>query len=151
MGPRGKEGTDKILQVLSTPEGLARSISEIGNTSNFFWEIILMRFGKTIGMAGFIGFLGAGAAFAQTNDPGIRQKMENQQKRIDQGVASGALTPREAGKLEAEQARIKQTEGRMNADGNLTSKERQKLNNMQDNASNKIYRQKYDRQKAPVR
>jgi len=110
-----------------------------------------MRFGKTIGMAGFIGFLGAGAAFAQTNDPGIRQKMENQQKRIDQGVASGALTPREAGKLEAEQARIKQTEGRMNADGNLTSKERQKLNNMQDNASNKIYRQKYDRQKAPVR
>ena len=106
----------------------------------------MKRFGRMIKMAGFIGFLGAGTVFAQTNDPGIQQRMENQQRRIEQGVESGALTPRETGRLEAEQARIKQTEERMKADGNLTSQERQRLNQMQDKASSDIYREKHDRQ-----
>jgi hypothetical protein len=35
----------------------------------------------------------------------------------------------------------------MKSDGNLTPKERQKLDNMQDRASSHIYRQKHDRQK----
>ena len=83
-----------------------------------------------------------------TNDPGIQQRMQNQEQRIDQGVRSGQLTPKEAGKLEAEQAKIRQTEQRMKADGNLTPKERRKLDNMQDRASDHIYRQKHDRQKA---
>ena len=86
-----------------------------------------------------------------TNDPGIQQRMQNQERRIDQGVQSGALTPKEAGKLEAEQARIQQTEQRMKADGRLTSKERQKLDNMQDRSSDHIYRQKHDRQKVNTR
>ncbi len=86
-----------------------------------------------------------------TNDPGIQQRMQNQERRIDQGVQSGALTPKEAGKLEAEQARIRQTEERMKSDGNLTAKERERLHNMQDRASNHIYRQKHDRQKVNTR
>jgi phosphosulfolactate synthase (CoM biosynthesis protein A) len=110
----------------------------------------MKNFGKLIGMVGFIGFMGAGIAFAQTNAPGIQQRMENQQRRIEQGVESGALTPRETGRLEAEQARIKQTEERMKADGNLTSPERQRLNQMQDKASSDIYREKHDRQTVNV-
>lgn len=86
-----------------------------------------------------------------TGDPGIQQRMQNQERRIDQGVKSGELTPKEAGKLEAEQARIQQTEQRMKSDGQLTSKERQKLHTMQDRSSDRIYRQKHDRRKVNAR
>jgi len=85
-----------------------------------------------------------------TSDPGIQQRMQNQEQRIDQGVSSGALTPKEAGKLEAEQAKIRQTEQRMKSDGQLTPNERQKLNNMQDRSSQHIYNQKHDAQTANV-
>jgi hypothetical protein len=93
----------------------------------------------------------AGGAPGSMKDPRIQRRMQNMERRIDQGVASGALTPKEAGKLEAEQARIKQTESRMKSDGNLTPKERQKLDNMQDRSSNHIYRQKHDRHKVNTR
>jgi len=86
-----------------------------------------------------------------TNDPGVQQRMQNQESRIDQGVKSGQLTPKEAGKLEAEQAKIQQTEQRMKSDGSLTPKERRKLDNMQDHSSNRIYNQKHDRQKVNTR
>jgi len=86
-----------------------------------------------------------------TGDPGIQQRMQNQERRIDQGVKSGELTPKEAGKLEAEQARTRQTEQRMKSDGQLTSKERQKLHTMQDRSSDRIYRQKHDRRKVNTR
>ncbi|NPV04609.1 MAG: hypothetical protein HPY67_07745 [Syntrophaceae bacterium] len=86
-----------------------------------------------------------------TNDPGIQKRMENQERRIDQGVQSGELTPKEAGKLEAEQARIRQAESRMKSDGDLSPQERRRLHNMQDRASDHIYRQKHDRQKVNTR
>jgi CRISPR/Cas system-associated endoribonuclease Cas2 len=97
---------------------------------------------------------GIGPALAQqpsgTNDPGIQQRMENQENRIDQGVNTGTLTPKETGRLEAEQARIQQAEERMKSDGNLTTKERQRLNTMQNKAGGDIYTQKHDSQTAPV-
>jgi hypothetical protein len=91
------------------------------------------------------------AGAGNTKDPGVKKRMKNQEQRIDQGVKSGELTPKEAGKLEAEQARIQQTEQRMKSDGRLTSKERQKLDTMQDRSSDHIYRQKHDRQKVNTR
>jgi hypothetical protein len=101
-------------------------------------------------------FVAAAPAFAQapasgTTDPGIQKRMQNQEQRIDQGVQSGTLTPRETGKLETDQARIQQTEERMKSDGNLTGQERQKLNTMQDRTSDRIDQQKHDRQRAPVK
>lgn len=39
----------------------------------------------------------------------------------------------------------------MKSDGNLTGQERQKLNTMQDRSSDRIYQQKHDRQRAPVK
>lgn len=113
-------------------------------------------FGKVVLIAGCCLGVAAGAAFAQaqtpgTNDPGVQKRLENQEQRIDQGVQSGALTPKETGRLEAEQAKIKQAEERMKSDGQLTGKERQRLHNMQDHSSQRIYRQKHDAQKAPVK
>jgi hypothetical protein len=104
-------------------------------------------------IAGLTFLVAAEVAYGQahvpnngTNDPGIQQRMQNQEQRIDQGVKSGALTPKETGRLEAEQARIRQTEQRMKSDGQLTAKERKKLNKELDNASDRIYKQKHDRQ-----
>ncbi len=90
------------------------------------------------------------AAHAGTNDPGIQQREVNQQERIDQGIQSGQLTPREAGRLEAQQARIQQNEARMKADGNLTGKERAKLTREQNRASRNIYRKKHNNRKVDV-
>lgn len=89
--------------------------------------------------------------YAQTNDPGIEKRMENQERRIDQGIASGALTPQEAGKLEAQQARIKQREERMEADGKLTPEERAKLTKAQNKASKNIYRKKHNKKTVDVK
>ena len=64
------------------------------------------------------------------------------------GVQSGALTPKEAGRLEAQQARIAQEEARMKADGNLTKAERAKLTHDQNRASKAIYRKKHNNRTA---
>ena len=89
----------------------------------------------------------AGGAFAQTAaTPGIDQRAANEQKRIDQGVASGQLTPREAKRMEGRQAHIAKEETRAKSDGVVTAKERRRLVRHQDDASRAIYRQKHDAQ-----
>jgi len=109
-------------------------------------------------MSGFIVKVCAGAAAlallsgvvyaGNINDPAVRKREQLQQKRIDQGVQSGELNSREAGRLEREQARIKQDEERMKADGKLTPQERRKLNREQNRASRHIYKEKHDAQQA---
>jgi hypothetical protein len=54
------------------------------------------------------------------------------------------LTPGEARRLQNEQARIRATEGRMRADGNLSPQERGRLNAMQQRSSQDIYRQRHN-------
>ena len=101
-------------------------------------------------MAGIICTMAVGSAMAGTNDPGIEQREINQGKRIEQGVNSGRLTPAEAGRLDAQQARIKQREERMKSDGNLTPAERRALTRQQNRASRNIYRKKHNLRRAPV-
>lgn len=108
----------------------------------------------TLSLGGYL-LLSTGLVFGQsiisgTNDPGIQKRISNQEQRIDQGIQSGSLTPRETGKLETEQARIQQTEERMKSDGQLTPRERTRLTNMQNRANSDIYRQKHDAQTANV-
>ena len=56
--------------------------------------------------------------FAQANTPGIDQRQMNQERRIDQGIASGQLTERE----------------------------RERIRHAQNVESRRIYREKHDRQ-----
>lgn len=95
-------------------------------------------------------FMMSAAAFAGTNDPVIQQREANQQQRIEQGVRSGQLTPREAGRLEGQQARLQQNEARMKADGNLTPRERARLTREQNRSSRNIYRKKHNNRKVNV-
>lgn len=93
----------------------------------------------------FVATLFAGIVYAgSTNDPGIQQREQNQEQRIQQGVKNGELTPRETGRLEAQQTKIKQDEERMKADGTLTKAERNKLKREQNRASRNIYRKKHN-------
>ncbi len=75
-----------------------------------------------------------------TGDPRIDRREAYQQQQIHRGIDSGALTPGEARYLEREQGRIDRAEDRMLSDGNLSPRERQRLNQMQNRASRDIYR-----------
>lgn len=88
----------------------------------------------------------AGVATAGNDTPRADVRQDNQDARIDQGVASGELTQREANRLEAREAHIDNVESRAKADGIVTRKERVRLEVKQDRTSRAIARQKHDRQ-----
>jgi hypothetical protein len=83
---------------------------------------------------------------AQTT-PRVDQREANQQARIQQGVASGELTNKEAAKLERGQAKVEKMEAKAKADGVVTPRERAKLAKAQNKQSRKIHREKHDNQK----
>ena len=85
---------------------------------------------------------------AQTSTPRVDQRQVNQEVRIQQGVKSGELTPKEAAKLEKGQAKVRAMEDKAKADGKVTPKERAKLAKAQNKQSKKIYRETHDNQKA---
>ncbi|MDP3083958.1 MAG: hypothetical protein Q8N44_09750 [Rubrivivax sp.] len=93
--------------------------------------------------------LGA-AAFATWADgaetPRVDQRQAQQAQRIEQGQAAGALTAREARRLQRQQAAIGHAEGHAKADGSVNMQERRRLHQMQNHASGDIRRQKHDRQ-----
>jgi hypothetical protein len=78
--------------------------------------------------------------------PRIEQRLDNQERRIEQGEQSGALTTREAGRMEARQAKTEADLAAAKSDGKVTSAERQHLRREENRNSRAIYRQKHDRQ-----
>ena len=101
----------------------------------------------------FVALAASGAIFAQTPagstaTPRIDARAANQQKRIDQGVASGSLTQTEAARLQARQGRMAAAEAKFKSDGVVTGKESAKLTHMENKNSRRIYKQKHDRQTA---
>ena len=76
--------------------------------------------------------------------PGVRRQQAVEQHRIARGVHSGALTAREARRLEREQARIERHERRAKADGVVTARERARLHAELNAASRHIYRLKHN-------
>lgn len=95
-----------------------------------------------VALAAFIAL----PVFAQANTPGIDQRQENQERRIEQGIASGQLTARETMRLERGQERVERMEDRAKADGVVTVRERARIQHAQNVESRRIYRQKHDRQ-----
>lgn len=97
-------------------------------------------------LAGAAASAQTAASAAGANTPRIDHRQARQEQRIDQGIASGELTQREAKRLEHQQAAINQAEDKAKADGSVTAKERKRLTHAQNHASRNIYRQKHDRQ-----
>lgn len=100
-------------------------------------------FKKTLVCATLV--LSAGVAMAQ-GSARIDERQARQDARIDQGVASGQLTQREAARMEAGQARVQGMENRALSDGTVTRRERARIEHAQDVQSARIHRQKHDRQ-----
>jgi len=101
---------------------------------------------KIIKTVAFLAIALPTLAFAQANTPRVDQRQANQEQRIDQGVASGNLTQREANRLERGQQHVDNMENRAKADGVVTRGERARLHQAQDVQSARIHRQKHDRQ-----
>jgi hypothetical protein len=78
----------------------------------------------------------------------IKERKENQQDRIANGVANGSLTPKETAHLENKEAKLNkeiQHDRKVNG-GNLTNKEKAQVNRQQNRLSKEIYKQKHDGQ-----
>ncbi|HWZ99946.1 MAG TPA: hypothetical protein VN025_19470 [Candidatus Dormibacteraeota bacterium] len=81
-----------------------------------------------------------------SQDPTIKQRKENQQDRIANGIQSGQLTAGETSKLETKEAAVN---GEIKADraangGKLTPAERAKVNRQQNQMSKQIYNDKHN-------
>ncbi|MDL2337376.1 MAG: hypothetical protein QFE16_05995 [Pseudomonadota bacterium] len=91
-----------------------------------------------------------GAYAESPASPAAEQRFDNrqdrQEKRIENGVSSGALTQPEARRVGREQARLTRAETRAEADGTVTRKESAVLEKRQDQASRHIFRAKHDAQ-----
>jgi hypothetical protein len=107
---------------------------------------------KSLAMAAVLLITSAGAfaqaASAPAATPGIDTRQANQEKRIDQGIASGELNKREARRLERQQSAINRAEDKAKADGTVTKAERARLHKAQNQTSKNIHHQKHDAQQA---
>lgn len=93
----------------------------------------------------------AGSSFAQTyhhrQQYNINKRQARQQKRIEEGVQNGRLTPRETQSLIRREAKISDREAKYRASGGkLTLKERAKLERDLNRENRSIYHQNHDRQ-----
>jgi len=90
----------------------------------------------------------ASVASAGTYTPRIDHRRAVQRARIRQGVKSGELTPGEARHLRKGERHIRRMERRAKADGNVTPRERARLNRAENRESRRIHRLKHNQRKA---
>jgi len=108
---------------------------------------------STLAIGLTFGMLSTTAALAETQwqkdhprQDEVNDRLQNQDQRIDQGVKSGELTPREARKLHREDHAIRREEHRYakHHHGGLSKEEQQKLNREENGVSRQIYQEKHD-------
>lgn len=92
---------------------------------------------KTSACAALLAAGFASVAFAQTAASEVQRDV-NQQQRIEQGLQSGALTTREASRLEKGEARVERMEANANRDGNLSVAEKARIQRAQNAESREI-------------
>jgi hypothetical protein len=101
-------------------------------------------------IAGICCVLGSSLAMAQTvpDHPRVNevnQRLDNQQARINQGLANGTMTGKQAARDEAHDANIAKRESVDEAkhNGHLTKGEQRRLNRSENKNSRRIYNQKH--------
>jgi hypothetical protein len=78
----------------------------------------------------------------------IAHRVERQRQRINQGIRSGDLTPREAGNLRLQETRVRRESVRdVRNGGGLTRFEHNTIERQQNRLSRRIYRQRHDSQR----
>ena len=105
-----------------------------------------------IGLATLIAAAFAAPVFSQTNTPTPTptatdiQRNVNQQQRIEDGLKSGQLNTREAGKLERGEAKVEKMEANAEKNGTVSAREQRRITAAQNRESKAIYNQKHDAQ-----
>lgn len=84
---------------------------------------------------------------AASGDSNIQDRISNQQKRINEGVKAGKISPDEAKTLQAKLDDIKKEVAAAKADGKFTKEERAKLNQMLDVNNKLIQTESGDKEK----
>ena len=84
--------------------------------------------------------------FAWDETPNLDRRQANQDERIERGESSGSLTPREAGRIERGEAKLRRDEDRAKEDGVVTRSERRKLDAQAKRLNKQIFQQKHDSQ-----
>jgi hypothetical protein len=75
----------------------------------------------------------------------VNQRLDNQQARINQGLANGTMTGKQAARDERHDENIAQREAvdESKHNGHITKAEQSRLNNSENKNSKRIYRQKH--------
>ena len=104
---------------------------------------------KKTATAAVLGAIFSTAALAQ-GGPGSAGGLERRDainnERVEQGIRSGQITPREATRLRAKQARIERMEAHARRDGVLTEREKGRIEVAQNDLSRNIRHEKHDGQ-----
>jgi Skp family chaperone for outer membrane proteins len=112
-------------------------------------QVLIASLALSIGAAAFAQTTApASPAKDSTATPNLDKREANQQKRIDQGVASGQLTAKETNRLDKREAKLAADEAAVKADGKLTPAERRKLQREANRDSKAIYKLKHNKQTA---
>ena len=95
-----------------------------------------------------LGAIVSTAALAQGygGHGGLERRDAINNERIEQGIRSGQITPREARRLREQQARIERMEERARRDGVVTERERERIEIAQNELSRAIRFEKHDAQ-----
>ena len=104
-----------------------------------------MRIQLTVLAAGLAVCATATSAQVQ-NAADVVQRDVNQQNRIEQGLKSGQLTTKEAGKLEREESRVDKMEVNAMKDGKVTNAEKRRIEAAENKVSKDIYNEKHNAQ-----
>jgi hypothetical protein len=111
------------------------------------------RIGSVVCAGLLLGLVSAGTASAETQwekdhprRDEANDRLENQNKRIHDGVKEGELTPGEARRLHREDHAIRRQERRYarHHGGHITKREQRRLNREENNVSRQIYKEKHD-------
>lgn len=103
-------------------------------------------------LASLLAFGIAAPACAQsagTGTPGVDQREQNQQQRIEQGIDSGSLKAGEASKLEKREQTLQNKEAAVKSDGKVTTKERHTLKRTAKRDSAAIAKAKHNKKTNP--
>jgi hypothetical protein len=98
-----------------------------------------------LGLAATLAGAFAAPVFAQTTQQQTQRDLD-QQQRIENGLKSGQLTTKEAGKLERGEAHVEKMEANADRNGSVSPAEQARISAAQNRESTAIYNQKHDAQ-----
>jgi hypothetical protein len=102
---------------------------------------------RTLAVLAVIGLALTAATQAHAQGKDASEKRQAKQERaIKKGERSGALTQKEAARLEKGQDRVDKMQSKARADGKVTKKERARLDKAQDREAARIQRERTDKQ-----